>query len=672
MSGIDGFAGAWDLAPEQSGATDRFGVRRLEITVEDGGIEVRRLMPGGRFSDVLRGVADGRAREEPSPAGIVADTVYAGIYRCADRPRTITCVAGRGGRGGAAVDLREEFPAATSQGVVPIAIEHHWELSDDGARLVYRTRREAPSGTRESGGEFSRAGGRLAWFMELGANWEIGGDLPTHALLVSLQGLANRRAPRLYFVYPPGWDFRFTPHVLTFLKEQRGFAFGRLSTAGEALSVFRSSVRGYVVWDREVRTSLIVAFTIAGVEDAVVVSEDLVPLVRALGIPEAADLRGTFRGMSDLAIYEWAFERYRDRTSRERIVWLGGEHGAVMKPGVADWGVREKAFFTDLSTRKTDRGEYDLARKLLAGQTPGSLVFGWHSYRKDLEGEHVTLTSSFGLRMEGLHSLPNLSFMHQVPPSEGWQFRNNHTVRPGQRVACDEKVYIACVQTDCLGLGGWTEPGRGDMPYAWEVTMNWVWLCPAMLEYFFSQATPNDYFIGALGGPGYVYPKAVPPARLPGLIAQAWELMQTLDLTIFDIADFSEGEFLDGNIDLPRGIVDAFYEGMPGAAGFVNGYGPAHTFALRGRRPFISFDYYLAPERSEEECAADIRELASLNARRPYHLLVHVRNFSDISRVKRILDRLPREEYEVVALDTLVAMAAERWTFRESFLDGQP
>ncbi len=627
-------------------------------------------MPGGRFCDVLRGIADGRPREERSPSGIVPDVLYTGIYRCADRSRTITCAAGRGDHGGAAVDLCEEFTAATSQGDVPFAIDHRWELSDDGALLTYLTRRAGPSLTREHRSVFARVAGRLAWFMELGGNWEIDGDLPAHALLVSLQGLANRRAPRLYFVYPPGWDFRFTPHVLSFLKEKKGFAFGRLSTPAEALSVFRSSVRGYVVWDREVRTSLIVAFTIAGVEDAVVVSEDLVPLVNGLGIPETTDLRGTFRGMSDLQVYEWAYERYRNRTSRERIVWLGGEHGAVMKPGVADWGVREKAFFTDLSTRKTDRGEYELARKLLGEQKPGSLVFGWHSYRKDLEGEHVTLTSSFGLRMEGLHSLPNLSFMHQVPLSEGFRFRNNHTVSPGKRVAPGDKVYIACVQTDCLGLGGWTEPGRGDMPYAWEVTMNWAWLCPAMLEYFYAQATPNDYFIGALGGPGYVYPKAVPPSLLPGLITQAWDLMQTLDLVIFDIADFSEGEFLDGNIDLPRTIVDAFYAGMPGAAGFVNGYGPAHTFTLRDRRPFLSFDYYLAPERSEEECAADIRELASLNSRRPYHLLVHVRNFSDISRVKRILDRLPPEEYEVVALDRFMAMAAERWTFRESFLDG--
>jgi hypothetical protein len=179
MSGIDVLAGAWDLVPERSGSADRFSVRRLEITVAgEGVVEVRRLMPGGRFSDVLRGIADGRPREERSPSGIVPDVLYAGIYRCTDRPRRLTCSTGRGG---AAVDLREEFTAATSQGDVPFAIDHRWELSDDGALLTYLTRRAGPSLTRERRSVFARAAGRLAWFMELGGNWEIGGDLPAHA-----------------------------------------------------------------------------------------------------------------------------------------------------------------------------------------------------------------------------------------------------------------------------------------------------------------------------------------------------------------------------------------------------------------------------------------------------------------------------------------------------------
>ena len=46
---------------------------------------------------------------------------------------------------------------------------------------------------------------RQAFVMELPDNWEITGQLPTHAFLVSLQGLANQGAPRLYFYYPKGY-----------------------------------------------------------------------------------------------------------------------------------------------------------------------------------------------------------------------------------------------------------------------------------------------------------------------------------------------------------------------------------------------------------------------------------------------------------------------------------
>lgn len=35
---------------------------------------------------------------------------------------------------------------------------------------------------------------------------------------------------------------------------------------------------------------------------------------------------------------------------------------------------------------------------------PMSLVMGWHSYKKDLEREYITLTSRYGHRVEGLKS----------------------------------------------------------------------------------------------------------------------------------------------------------------------------------------------------------------------------------------------------------------------------
>jgi hypothetical protein len=380
------------------------------------------------------------------------------------------------------------------------------------------------------------------------------------------------------------------------------------------------------------------------------------------------DFRGKFTGMNDAQIYAWALQKYWSRCSREFIIWLGGEHGKIMKPAVADWGTSTKAFFSDLSCRPTDTAEYALARRLLSEMKPMSMVMGWHSYAKDLEEEFVTLTSSFGLRVEGLNTIPNLSFSARIPVSPGFVFRNNHHIAAGARPAVGKKVYIACIQTDGIGLGAWLKPGRGEIPYAWEVMMNYTWMAPGMAEYFYSMATPNDYFIGCLSGPGYLYPKAVPPDKLPPLIAMAREQMKALDLRVFETMDWSSGSEFEGNTDLPEEVIDRYYGGMPEAIGFVNGYGPGYTFTSKKGRAFVSYDYYLSPVRPEADAVADLQELAAINAKRPYFLLVHVREWSDVRRVKGILDRLGAE-FEVVPLDVFLAMAGEKPTFEERFLE---
>ena len=41
-----------------------------------------------------------------------------------------------------------------------------------------------------------------ATIIPLSGNWRMDGDIPVHALLISLQGLANRGHPCLYLEYP--------------------------------------------------------------------------------------------------------------------------------------------------------------------------------------------------------------------------------------------------------------------------------------------------------------------------------------------------------------------------------------------------------------------------------------------------------------------------------------
>ncbi len=655
--------GEWILVPQASTEIDLYGTLTVEISRSGDELTLVRTFGRSRsFRDSLTLKTGGFANRVQVGDRVFPTNVFMGLSMPVGSERMIKAFWDEGT---SVLRLEETSEVLASQGRVSLRNEHLFRAGPSPDLMTYtimRSTRKAPITYK-----LKRKGSREAYVMSLEDEWTIGAGLEKQAFLISLQGNANREATRLYFVYPEGWNFTYTPYVFDYYRDKKYYTFTRLSTVEQALQTFKESVRGYVVWDPEVRTSLIVAFTVAGLEDGVVVDDSLVPLMKANGLPELEDLRGRFSGWSDARIYQWAYDRYWDRCSRDFVIWLGGEHGRVMKPGVADWGMMNRAFFNDLSTKPEDNEEYALADRILGQMNPLAMVMGWHSYKKDLERDHVRLVSSHGLRVEGLHTLPNLSFSHHVPATPGFVYRNHHNIEPEKAYIPQDKVYISCIQTDGLGIGAWHEPGRGEIPYAWEVIMNYSWLAPAMMEYFYTMATPNDYFIGALSGPGYIYPKAVPKDKLPALIAKAREMMDLLDLRVFEIMDYSEGATVEGNTELSEEVVDAYYTGMPGAIGFVNGYAPAFTFSVRNKRPLISYDYYLSPTRTEEEAVADLHELAAINARRPYFLLMHVREYSNVKRVKSIIGKLGPGS-ELVPLDVFIRMAGENPTFEERFL----
>jgi len=659
--------GEWVLIPQASTEIDLYGTLTVEIVPTNEGLILTRTFGGRRsFRESLTLKTGGFANQVPVPDRVFPTNVFMGLSMAVGSERTIKAFW---------IDktshlrLEETYDILASQGKLTIRSEHRFRAGPSHDLMTYTITRS----TREKPISYvlKKKGSREAYFMRLEDKWTIGEGLEKQAFLISLQGNANRKGTKLYYIYPDSWSFTYTPYVFDYYRDDKYYTFRQLSTAEQALQTFIGSVQGYVVWDLNVRTSLIVAFTIAGLENAVVVDESLIPLMEENGLKSVEDLRGKFTGLSDARIYQWAYDRYWERCSRNFVIWLGGEHGKIMKPGVADWGMMNRAFFNDLSTKPSDKEEYDLANKILNQMNPMAMVMGWHSYKKDLERDHVKLVSSYGLRVEGLHTLPNLSFSHHIPATPGFVYYNQHNIKPGKTYTPQDKVYISCVQTDGLGIGAWHEPGRGEIPYAWEVIMNYSWLAPAMMEYFYTMASPNDYFIGALSGPGYIYPKAVPKDKLPGLIAKAREMMDILDLRVFEIMDYSEGATVEGNTELTKEVVDAYYAGMPDAIGFVNGYAPAFTFTVRNKRPLISYDYYLSPTKTEEQAVADLNELAALNGRRPYFLLMHVRESSNVKRVKSIIDKLG-SEFELVPLDVFIKMAGQVPTFQERFLKELP
>jgi GxGYxYP putative glycoside hydrolase C-terminal domain/GxGYxY sequence motif in domain of unknown function N-terminal len=663
-----GFDGSWQMLPGKSAGLEsevRYSIA-LDIARTPAGIRITQKW--GKGESGMHAVFDlktgGAVNEVPVTNRVWPTNIFMGISMDQTVPEKDTAVWSADGR---TLTVDRHYTVIASQGPYVIESRDTYSISEYGDELTLRIERPVRPGPAITY-VFKHAGTKEGYMMRMADHWDVAGKLDENAFLFSLQGLANAKTPRLYFLFPDNYDFRDATAIYDYYRSHLDYTFTELHGEEQALRTFLSDVKGYVVWDKHARISLNVAYTVAGLEKAVVVSADQIPLVEKYGLKEIEDFRGRFEGKSDLEVYRWAYGVYGPRCSRDVIIWMGGEAGPRMLPAVADFGINSGAFVTDLCTDpKHDPDEYALAKEILGKQKPFSLVLGWHSYAKDKERNYTSLTSSFALRVEGLNTFPNLSFTSKTPTSPGFKFTNNHHVVPGKSYTPEAKVYLTCIQTDGLGLGAWLRPGRGDIPYAWEVTINWLWMCPTLLEYYYSSATPNDFFIGALSGPGYMYPKAVPAALLPKAVSIADDLDRKLDINVFETMDYSEGATVVGNTELTKRVVDTYYENMPDALGFVNGYAPAFTFTSRGGRPFVSYDYYLDQDRSEADAANDLEELARINTQRPYFLLIHVREWNDISRVEAILKRLG-PDFVDVPLDVFLKMAGENPTFKERYL----
>jgi len=224
------------------------------------------------------------------------------------------------------------------------------------------------------------------------------------------------------------------------------------------------------------------------------------------------------------------------------------------------------------------------------------------------------------------------------------------------------------------------------------VTLPDLEIQPALLQMFYEQATSKDYFVAALSGPGYMYPKAVPPALLPSRLELAQQEMVTLDLQhmiIFDASDCKGAHTVSGDTWLTPSVVSQYFRTMNRSVGFLNGYGPTFTFQhdAATQHSVLSFDCewrvlvptcvlrnqvtracclllvacccadYLDPGRSVADAVADINLLAELNAVRPYFLAVHVREFSTVGKVEQIIAGLDADTFQVVPVDTFFAYA---------------
>ena len=83
-----------------------------------------------------------------------------------------------------------------------------------------------------------------AYLMEFDNQWNLEDELPVKSMLISLQGIANKSGPQLYFVYPPQWPWKITSAMRGFFEDRHNFDFKVLGSAEEALDALGHRAKG--------------------------------------------------------------------------------------------------------------------------------------------------------------------------------------------------------------------------------------------------------------------------------------------------------------------------------------------------------------------------------------------------------------------------------------------
>jgi hypothetical protein len=309
-----------------------------------------------------------------------------------------------------------------------------------------------------------------------------------------LQGVVNATRPRIYLLQAGDGE-------ATAWLDELDVPYHALSDPLDALTRYRSEVRGAIVYDPSIPATVNVATTLAGLMRGVAASADL---AARTGLPLLADLRGRFA--NDLAAYTWAVDTLWPRASHRMLVGLG--------PGVSgylrDYAVANGAMVVNLDP--ADDGERALLTRLLADLPTASPFLGVWPSGAGGEDDLVELAAQNGVYVLAADWCTNLTvFAGADAPIS--------THQPAPPVpSLENKVYVTLTMTDGDNLQyaqhrmrqAWDDPARGSAPLNWTIQPLLVDAAPLFLSHYQASASVNDYLIAGPSGAGYTYPSDWP------------------------------------------------------------------------------------------------------------------------------------------------------------------
>jgi len=402
----------------------------------------------------------------------------------------------------------------------------------------------------------------------------------------ALQGIVNRDGPVLYRQSPFHYHAPVNAAWLAHYSRSPGLVYERVDRFDALVQRFRPHVKGLIGFDSSPGPKMAKAGKFFPVEEYLATSAgalaSMLPVPSAMredlsrkwGIPapdevELIDYRGNATGISihgDLGDYgfggkaeaiRWALEVLFPHCSPDYFYNL--DHSDV------DFAVQHRALCTNL--RYTDEAagggttERQLLEEILAGyraRRDRARPYFWVIGLQPPERDGVMTLSRFG----GVNTMTNMgqnwSFHTRVPCSgAGWRQKPapaRPPVRPNTR-------YVAFIASECttqkaagdgMQHGAWLDQARGAVAINWGMCAAFASQAPAVVDYYYSTATANDYFVTGdiCAGMGFAVPPLMPPEAWQAVLEDAAPLWRRMDLRCIDV--YANDGYYDAGVDWPQ------------------------------------------------------------------------------------------------------------------------
>jgi len=492
-------------------------------------------------------------------------------------------------------------------------------------------------------------------------------------MVQSLQGvIASKAAERTPQIWISG---EVDPGLLDYLRQQYGILVSFGSDPFGLLRAFATRIKGYD-WCHLPLRSLNVAAPLAGIDEAVTAATpELAEILSTdLALPVIKDVR-------QFNETYWCGARFADLNQRLLIelalLGNGPRH-------LRDLSASERAFtYTDgaldgcASVRDVAMGLTEAHSYVLGFPQSGGEI-AW--IRAASQQQHPAV------RADTCHNLSVLSGIGKG------QTHNQQAVSHTGQVSTLPGAHYVCLVMDGGWDIGWTlnrfgrpnwfgHPRRGDFPMNWEISPALSDFAPPALEFFYSQASDNDFFVSSPSGYGLLYPDSYPD--LQGYAEFLGPKVKQADLRVVNVMGDQPHAALSsaGPIVARAEVLAVFYKTNNARGDYYTGISPG-TYDVQAGKVIWPYRYALWNNGRPENTAEGIAEAILYDPHRKpgtdplSYSLVAVYPFaywdgdpdgtSIMDQVARLADLL-RADPAV----HLVSAEELAWLLRANFGDGQ-